>query len=384
MVTAVRRGTSIHEVAKRFGVSRSTVQRWIQRAGKKRLDRVDWSDRPAGRREPINKTSGNIEALVLGIRRDLKERSALGEYGAVAISREMKKRRVKSAPSIRTIGRILERRGALDGRKRTRRPAPPSGWYLPDVADWQAEVDCFDIVEGLVIQGGIQVEVLNGISLRGGLVASWPRAKITAKSTVNVLTRHWRALGLPGYAQFDNDTVFQGPHHHPDTLGRVTRFCLSLGVTPVFAPPRETGFQAAIENFNGRWQSKVWSRFHFPSRLALLAQCNKFVTASRRRSAERIANAPPRAPFSEAWKLDLQAPPQGVIVFLRRTNATGKATVLGHTFSIDRNWLNRLVRAEVDLAHDCIRFYPLRRRDPTYQPLLREAPYHFPQRKFHE
>jgi len=80
----------------------------------------------------------------------------------------------------------------------------------------------------------------------------------------------------------------------------------------------------------------------------------------------------------------LQAPPQGVIVFLRRTNATGKATVLGHTFSIDRNWLNRLVRAEVDLAHDCIRFYPLRRRDPTYQPLLREAPYHFPQRKFHE
>jgi len=384
MVTAVRRGASIGKVAKRFGVSKSTVQRWVQRARKKRLDRVDWSDRPPGRREPVNKTSGKIEALVLDVRRDLKETSALGEYGAAAIYRELKERRINSVPSIRTIGRILERRGALDGRKRTRRPAPPSGWYLPNVADWQADVDCFDIVEGLVIQGGIQVEVLNGISLRGGLVASWPRAKILAKTVVNALTRHWRAFGLPGYAQFDNDTVFQGPHRHPDTLGRVSRFCLSLGVTPVFTPPRETGFQAAIENFNGRWQSKVWSRFHFQSRPALLAQSNKFITASRRRSAERIANAPQRRPFPEAWKLDLQVPPQGVIVFLRRTNATGKVTVLGHTFSTDRNWLNRLVRAEVHLAHDCIRLYSLRRRDPKYQPLLREVPYQLPKRKFHE
>jgi len=39
------------------------------------------------------------------------------------------------------------------------------------------------------------------------------------------------------------------------------RTCLRLDVTPVFAPPRESGFQAAIENFNGRWQAKVWARF---------------------------------------------------------------------------------------------------------------------------
>ena len=56
---------------------------------------------------------------------------------------------------------------------------------------------------------------------------------------MEALIEHWRQHGLPDYAQFDNDTVFQGAHQWPDTFGRVTRLCLQLGVTPVFTPPRE-------------------------------------------------------------------------------------------------------------------------------------------------
>ncbi|HSB81708.1 MAG TPA: hypothetical protein VLM91_23255, partial [Candidatus Methylomirabilis sp.] len=50
------------------------------------------------------------------------------------------------------------------------------------------ELNSFDIVEGLVIRGGPLVEVLNGVSLHGGLVASWPRGEsITAKFVVECL-----------------------------------------------------------------------------------------------------------------------------------------------------------------------------------------------------
>jgi hypothetical protein len=67
-------------------------------------------------------------------------------------------------------------------------------------------LDGFDLVEGLVIRGGIQVEVLNGLSLHGGLVASWPHTPaITASFVVEALLEYWQAVGLPGYAQFDND-----------------------------------------------------------------------------------------------------------------------------------------------------------------------------------
>src|SRR5262245_57835205 len=384
MVEAVRAGASLRHVADRFGVALATVQRWVARAGHQRLDRVDWADRPCGLPTPVNRTERHLEDLVLTIRQQLHDTSDLGEFGAAAIHRELLARGIADPPSVRTIGLILQRRGALDARRRLRRPPPPPGWYLPDVADGRAELDSFDGVEGLVIRGGIPVEVLNGISLHGGLVVSWPHTVITAQFTVAALIEHWRAVGLPGYAQFDNDPIFEGAQIHPDTIGRVARTCLGLRVVPVFAPPRETGFQAAIEGYNGRWQAKVWARFTHESLGGLCERSARYVAAARVRSAARIEAAPPRRPFPEGWRLDLQAHPRGRIVYVRRTGERGAVELLGRRFEVDATWPNRLVRAEVDLDADSIRFYALRRREPDRQPLLREVAYRLPRRRFSE
>jgi hypothetical protein len=387
MVAEVRQGHSMRSVAARWGVALSTVQRWVAQAQGQRLDRVDWSGRRGGRRA-AQATAANVEDLILSLRKELGEASDLGEHGAAAIRRELfsrqKQLRLKSIPSVRTIGRILERRGALDGRRRIRRPPPPKGWYLPEVAAVQAELDSFDIVEGLVIQGGLDVEVLNGISLHGGLCASWVNRTITAQFTVERLLEHWREQGLPGYVQFDNDTIFQGAHQWPDSFGRVTRLCLQLGVVPVFAPPRETGFQASIESYNGRWQAKVWQRFQFTDHEDLQQQSDRFVAAARQRSAPRIDAAPKRRPFPKDWKLNLKTPLAGQVVFLRRTNAQGDVQLLGHTFEVDSAWSHRLVRCNVDLSRERIRIYRLRRRTPAHQPLLKTIPYNIPQKPFHE
>lgn len=377
----------MRSVAEKFGVSLSTVQRWVGRAADLRLDRVDWSGRRGGRRES-QATPPPLEDRVIELRRELRDDSALGEFGAAAIHRELTARRqphgITCVPSIRTIGRILERRGALDGRRRQRRPPPPRGWYLPDVAARRAELDSFDLVEGLVIKGGTHVEVLNGISLHSGLCGSWVRSSWTAKSTVPTLIQHWRQQGLPDYAQFDNDTIFQGAHQWPDAFGRVTRLCLQLGVTPVFTPPRETGFQASIENYNGRWQAKVWSRFTHTSLADLTERSDRFVAACHQRSASRIESAPPRRPFPKRWTLDLARPLTGEIVFLRRTNAHGQAAFLGHEFPVQDSWCHRLVRCHVDLTAGRIRLYRLRRRAPTQQPLLTTIRYKTPTTRFHE
>ena len=109
----------------------------------------------------------------------------------------------------------------------------------------------------------------------------WPVSALTAQLVLEFLLGHWREVGRPGFAQFDNDTRFQGPHQHAGAIGRVIRGCLSLGVTPVFAPPRETGFQAAIESFNGRWQAKVWSRFQHRSLRSLQDRSHKYIEAAR-------------------------------------------------------------------------------------------------------
>ena len=170
------------------------------------------------------------------IRRQLRERSVLGEYGARAITAQLQ--RVKEGiPSERTINRVLRRYGAFDGARRQRRPAPPKGWYLPLVAVGRADIDCFDFIEDLKIADGPRVNVLTAKSVYAILSDAWIMSQPSAKATVSSLLERWGRDGLPAYAQFDNATVFRGAHQFRDTVGRVSRLCLALGVIPVVAPP---------------------------------------------------------------------------------------------------------------------------------------------------
>lgn len=325
-----------------------------------------------------------MEDRILELRKELREDSVLGEYSAQAIHDELELRHVEGVPSVRTIGRVLKRRGALDKPRKIRHPSPPPGWYLPDVARRETELDSFDVVEGLVIQGGIDVQVLNGISLHGRLVTSWPLPSVTAKLTVEKLTAHWQECGLPGYVQFDNDTRFQGAHHHKDSFGRVMRLCLSLEVIPVFAPVCEHGFQAQIESYNGLWQSRVWSRFHHQNIPQLQGRSQRYVRAHRARTAGKREFAPERTEFPRNWKLNLQAPLRGRIIFLRRTDATGKVYLLGRRFSVSDVWLHRLVRCEIDLDDNKINFFTLRRSKPSDHDLAKTIRYVPPIRPFSE
>jgi putative transposase len=383
MVAAVRRGQPLRTVAGRFGVGVATIASWVQRAKEQRLDRVDWSNRSCAPHQ-TRRTETSLEDLVVKTRKDL----ALGDLGAIgadAIRQALLDQDVAKVPSVRTINRILGRRGALDGRKRTRRPPPPTGWYLPDVAAAKAELDSIDIVEGLVIKDGPQVEVLNGVSLHGGLVVSWPIASpVTAQMTVQSLIEHWRQVGVPGYAQFDNDMIFHGSHRYPDALGRVIRLCLSLGVVPVLVPPRETGFQAMIESYNGWWQTKVWSRFQHDNLEDVQGHSQKYVAALRKQRAARIEAAPDRRAFPGDWKLNLKKRPGGRLVYLRRSNGLSEVDLLGQTWPLGQVWPNRLVRCDVDLDKDKIRFFTLRRKEPTSQPQILEVDYRLPNRGFQD
>ena len=204
----------------------------------------------------------------------------------------------------------------------------------------------------------------------------------SAKATLEALTDRWRREGLPTYAQFDNDTIFQGAHQFTDTVGRVSRLCLALQVIPVFAPPREHGFQNAIEGFNALWQSKVWQRHHCPDLASLVAVSGRYITAYRVKTAARREAAPNRRRFPKGFKLNLNTPLKGTMIYLRRSDDQGNVPLLAQTFPVAEHWVHRLVRCEVDFTHQRIRFYAMRRRNPHHQPLLREVPYPCPNKPF--
>lgn len=364
-----------------FGVSLGTAAYWVAYARGKRIDRVGFANRKPGR--AWNRTPAALEQHILGVRTALREHSVLGEYGLDAIGLALHEDGSgQRVPGRTTIYRVLARRGALDGVHRQRRPAPPKGWYLPDLAAGQAELDSFDFIEDLKIAGGPLVDVLTGTSLHGALADAWIMEQPSARATLQALVERWRRDGLPTYAQFDNDTIFQGAHQFPDTVGRISRLCLALGVIPVFAPPREPGFQNAIEGFNGLWQSKVWQRHHFPDVEALTGVSARYIAAYRAKTAARRELAPKRRSLPKGFKLDLSAALKGTMIFLRRSGENGNVDLLGRSFPVDPNWPHRLVRCEVDFTHQRIRFYALRRRDPDNHPLLREIHYPRPNKPF--
>lgn len=236
MVRAVRSGQSLRFVAKSFGVSVGPIAVWVERARGKRLDRTAFANRKPGR--AWNRTAPEVESRVLSTRRSLRDESVLGEYGAHAIGSALRaEASIKQVPSRATIHRVLERHGALDAVRRKRRPAPPKGWYLPDLARGHSELDSFDFIEDLKIAGGPLVSVLTGTSLHGTLADAWVMERPSAQATLEALLLRWRREGLPTYAQFDNDTIFQGAHQFADAVGRISRLCLALQVIPVFAPP---------------------------------------------------------------------------------------------------------------------------------------------------
>jgi len=142
------------------------------------------------------------------------------------------------------------------------------------------------------------------------------------------------------------------------------------------------GFQGVIENFNGLWQQKVWARCHHENLAALSVLSARFTQAYSKRLARRYEQQPPRRPFPEKFNLDWQRPPQGSLIYLRRTSESGTVKLLGHVFEIDHLWPHRLVRCALDLDQQQIRFYRLRRREPSHQPLITTLPYSFPKRRF--
>ena len=120
----------MRQVARDAGVSLSTVQLWVGRAPHRPLDDVDWADR-SSRPHHTRRIPRVVEDRVLQMRQARKATSDLGEFGAVAIRTELLAQGEPGVPAVRTLGRILERRGVLDRRRRVRRPPRPRGGTCP-------------------------------------------------------------------------------------------------------------------------------------------------------------------------------------------------------------------------------------------------------------
>ena len=156
-----------------------------------------------------------------------------------------------------------------------------------------------------------------------------------------------------------------------NVMGRVIRLCLSLKVIPVFTTPYEQGFQGKIERFNGEIQQKFWQRRTFKNIKDVEKHLSEYVQAHRLAHQEKILSAPRRRAFPKRWKREGQKPLSGMIIYLRRTDGSGQIRFWEREWLVNEHWVNRLVRAEVDLDAGKVYFFALRRADWKKHRLLK-------------
>jgi len=73
----------------------------------------------------------------------------------------------------------------------------------------------------------------------------------TMDNVIEFLLDCWTKNAVPNYLRMDNDASFIGDLIHSRHFSRVVRFCLHLGVEPVFITPSKPWMNGKIEDFNG-------------------------------------------------------------------------------------------------------------------------------------
>jgi len=200
------------------------------------------------------------EKLVIEIRQRLVG-SRYAQIGAVAIQWEMKKLGIEPLP-LWSINRILKRKGLIFAREK--RPVsgvkyPEIGWEIP------GSVHQMDVVGPRYLKGDGRFYSHNLIDAYSHQISLFPSRTESDEAALAALIKAWKSIGMPDFLQLDNALYYRGSNRWPRSFGPVIRFCLSLGVQPVFIPQGEPWRQGVLEKFNDVYDKQFFRSQWFDS-----------------------------------------------------------------------------------------------------------------------
>jgi putative transposase len=241
------KGESATAISQSLGHSREWLYKWVKR---QQQGGTGWADaRPRRPQQSPHRLAPTLETAIIATRRSLVRRQLFS--GAQAIAWELHELGL-APPSLRTIGRVLERHGLI-----ARRPGPyvAKGVAYPALcAERPGDVHQTDFVGPCYLHGAVRFYSLHSVDVATGRCGVQRLANRSSQPTVDALWAIWSRLGIPAHQQVDNEMVFYGSRAHPRGLGPLIRLCLSMQVEPWFIPPAEPWRNGIVEKFNDRWQ----------------------------------------------------------------------------------------------------------------------------------
>jgi transposase InsO family protein len=232
-------GSSVSEVAVRYGVSRQAVYTWMAKyaaGGVEALQEV--SRRP---RTSPTRVAAHVEALACEMRR------AHPRWGARRIAFELAAAGVASPPSRATVHRILVRNGLVRRQeqqhrrkyKRWQREAPMHLWQL-------------DLVGGIYLADGRECKMLTGIDDHSRfVVVAAVLAVPSGRAVADAFLKAMRVYGVPSEVLTDNGKQFTGRFTKPRPAEVLfERVCRENGVTTRLTKPYSPTTTGKIERWH--------------------------------------------------------------------------------------------------------------------------------------
>jgi transposase InsO family protein len=313
-----------------------------------------------------HRTPAEIERIVEVVRWSLYNKGIF--CGDQAIRWELEDMNVQPLPSVRTIGRILSRRGLTHrrtGRYESKGKKYPS---LPALTPNQTHQ--VDLVGPCYLTGPIKFYSLHAVDTAINRCGIEPMPSKAAQSILSAVYAVWMRMGIPENLQVDNELVFYGSPTHPRGMGPLIRLCLAYGVKLWFIPPAEPWRNGIVEQFNDHYQQKFLAKVTMASMAELQQESLAF--EHRHNSSYRYSKIKGKTPLKALASLNtkliypgkmdppkhpLDKPEEGHYHLVRLIRSECRLDVFGETFAAPPETQYEYVVATIDVKEQKLKLF---------------------------
>lgn len=335
VLEVIEGAASVTDVARRYGVSRQTVHKWLVRYASHGLaGLVDKSSKPD---TCPHQMPPAVEAKVLEMRR------AHPEWGPRTILNRLTRAGTAPLPSRSAVYRCLVRHVLLEPKPRKRRPSDYKRWERSRPMElWQ-----MDVTLGVRLTDGSRPSVVTGIDDHSRFcVCAKVVARATASPVCEALEEAMERHGRPEAILSDNGKVFTGRFGPGKGLVRFDRICSEHGIRHLLTAPGSPTTTGKVERFHKTLKREFLDGKVFASvseaQHALDAWVHDYNHA---REHQSLGNRPPVTRFALARReivddIDVTAAlptRSGEARLLRRVHQSGKVDVLRFKYHVGRH-----------------------------------------------
>jgi transposase InsO family protein len=336
---------TITDIARRYGVDRRTVHRWLVRYAAGGLGAL--ADRSSKPDRCPHQIPPEVEARIVALRR------ASPGWGPRTILSRLR-RDLDEPPSRSAIYRCLVRHRLIAPKPRRRRREDYKRWERSRPMElWQ-----IDVMGGVRLTDGTQLSVVTGIDDHSRFcVMAKAVTRATARPVCDALLEGLSRHGVPEQILTDNGRVFTGKLARKPANVAFDRICLNNGIRHLLTAPYSPTTTGKIERLHKTMRKEFFAGATFASIEQAQEGLDRWVAHyNHYREHQGIGDVAPirRFELAENRLLDVvdgeveieQVPQERPKVVARRVDHAGRISILKHRYHVGRYLAGQQVSVE--------------------------------------